>query len=142
MIRNYRNFPFRYWKRETSLYSIINRQTLSGMKTILKFDNVILNREGGYDPRTGIFTAPRTGLYQISVTIVSNAGKNLDLYIAKNNLVLLKLYGAAVHGSSQTTNPVLELKSGDKISVKNDSYGTQHIFGNNYSSFSGYYISE
>jgi hypothetical protein len=112
------------------------------MKTILKFDNVILNREGGYDPRTGIFTAPRTGLYQISVTIVSNAGKNLDLYIAKNNLVLLKLYGAAVHGSSQTTNPVLELKSGDKISVKNDSYGTQHIFGNNYSSFSGYYISE
>jgi hypothetical protein len=39
------------------------------MKTILKFDHIILNREGGYDSKTGIFTAPRTGLYQISVTI-------------------------------------------------------------------------
>ena len=122
--------------------SLVGQPTISGRKAIVKFDKVILNRRGCYDPKTGIFTAPRTGLYQISVTIMSNAGKYVILDIAKNDLMLLMLYGPAVHGSTQTVNPVLELKSGDKISVKNDSYGTQHIFGNNYSSFSGYYISE
>ena len=122
--------------------SLVDHPTLSGMKTILKFDNVILNRRGCYDPKTGIFTAPRTGLYQISVTIMSNAGKYVILDIAKNDLMLLMLYGPAVHGSTQTVNPVLELKSGDKVSVRSNSSGSQRIFGGKFSSFSGYFISE
>ena len=122
--------------------SLVGQVTLSGMKTILKFDHVILNREGGYDPKIGIFTAPRTGLYQISVTIMSNAGKASDVYIAKNDLVLLRLYGAAIHGSTETANPVLELKSGDKVSVRSNSSGSKRVFGGKFSSFSGYYISE
>ena len=122
--------------------SLGGQPTISGRKAIVKFDKVILNRRGCYDPKTGIFTAPRTGLYQISVTIMSNAGKKLDLDIAKNDLVLLKMYGPTVHGSTQTANPVLELKSGDKVCVINHGSGLQRIYGNNYSSFSGYYISE
>jgi hypothetical protein len=35
----------------------------------------------------------------------------------------LRLYGAGIHGSTETANPVLELKSGDKVSVRNDSSG-------------------
>jgi hypothetical protein len=73
---------------------------------------------------------------------MSNAGKYVNLDIAKNDLVFLRLYGTAVHGSTQTSNPVLELKSGDKVSVRNHSSGSQRIYGDNYSSFSGYYISE
>ena len=122
--------------------SLVGQLTISGRKAIVKFDNVILNRRGGYDPKTGIFTAPRTGLYQISVTIMSNAGKYVDVDIAKNDLVLLRLYGPAVHGSTQTANPVLELKSGDKVCVRKHSSGSQRVFGDKYSSFSGYYISE
>jgi hypothetical protein len=80
--------------------TLTGRPIISGMKAILKFDNVILNREGGYDPKTGIFTAPRTGLYQISVTIMSDYGKQLALFIAKNDLALLNLFGAALHGSN------------------------------------------
>jgi hypothetical protein len=109
-------------------------------ETILKFYHVILTHEGGYDPKIGIFTAPRTGLYQISVTIMSNAGKASDVYIAKNDLVLLRLYGAAIHGSTETANPVLELKSGDKVSVRSNSSGSQRIFGGKFSSFSGYVL--
>ena len=121
---------------------LVGQPTLSGIKTILKFDNVILNRRGCYDPKTGIFTAPRTGLYQISVTIMSNAGKSVILDIAKNDLMLLRLYGPAVHGSTQTANPVLELKSGDKVCVRSHTSSSQRINGDTYSSFSGYYISE
>ena len=122
--------------------SLVRQPTLSGRKTILKFDNVILNRRGGYDPKTGIFTAPRTGLYQISVTIMSNAGQYAALDIAKNDLVLLRLYCPAVHGSTQTANPVLELKSGDKVCVINRTSRLQRIYGDKFSYFSGYYISE
>ena len=122
--------------------TLTGRPIISGMKAILKFDNVILNREWCYDPKTGIFTAPRTGLYQISVTIMSDYGKQLALFIAKNDLALLNLFGAALHGSTETANPVLELKAGDKVSVRNKSSGSQRIHGVNNSYFSGYYISE
>jgi hypothetical protein len=73
---------------------------------------------------------------------MSNAGKYVDLDIAKNDLVLLKLHGTNVHGSTQTANPVLELKSGDKVCVRNHTSRSQRIYGDHYSSFSGYYISE
>ena len=59
---------------------------------------------------------------------MSNAGKTLGLDIAKNDLVLLKMYGPTVHGSTQTANPVLELESGDKVSVINHGSGSQRIF--------------
>ena len=109
---------------------------------IVKFDNVYLNREGGYDPKTGIFTAPRAGLYQISATVMSANGKELVLHIVKNKQVLLYLYGARLHGSTETANPVLGLKLGDKVFVRNCSSGPQLINGNHYSYFSGYFISE
>jgi hypothetical protein len=41
-----------------------------------------------------------------------------------------------------SANPVLELKSGDKVFVRNGSSGSQIIVGNHYSYFSGYFISE
>lgn len=105
-------------------------------------DNVYLNREGGYDPKTGIFKAPRAGLYQISATVMSANGKDLTLHIAKNKQVLLHLYGARLHGSTETVNPVLELTLGDKVFVRNGSSGSQVIIGSHYSYFSGYFISE
>ncbi|CAG2248892.1 unnamed protein product [Mytilus edulis] len=91
----------------------------------IKFDTVILNRGGGYNPKTGIFTAKKKGLYQISATIMSQGGGELICYIAKNGSNILYLYGPRLHGGSETANPVLELKKGDKVSVK--SYGSQQI---------------
>ena len=129
-------------KRPAFTATLSGQPTLSGINAIVKFDNVILNCEGGYDPKTGIFTAPRAGLYQISVTVMSTNGKDLGLHIVKNKQVLLYLYGARLHGSTETANPVLELKSGDKVFVKNGSSGSQLINGNHYSYFSGYFISE
>ena len=129
-------------KRPAFTATLNGQPTLSGTNAIVKFDNVILNREGGYDPKTGIFTAPRAGLYQISATVMSANGKDLTLDIVTNKQVLLYLYGSRLHGSTETANPVLELRSGDKVFVKNGSSGSQLINGNHYSYFSGYFISE
>ncbi|XP_071141543.1 collagen alpha-1(VIII) chain-like [Mytilus edulis] len=106
----------------------------------IKFDTVILNRGGGYNPKTGIFTAKKKGLYQISATIMSQGGGELICYIAKNGSNILYLYGPRLHGGSETANPVLELKKGDNVSVK--SYGSQQINGDYFSYFSAVYISE
>ena len=73
---------------------------------------------------------------------MSDSGKTLALFIAKNDARILNLYGPALHGSTETANPVLELKAGDKVSVRNDSSGSQRIHGNHYTYFSSYYITE
>ena len=73
---------------------------------------------------------------------MSANGKDLALHIVKNKQVLLYLYGARLHGSTETANPVLDLKSGDKVIVKNGSSLLQLIKGSHYSYFSGYFISE
>ncbi|XP_052086243.1 collagen alpha-2(VIII) chain-like [Mytilus californianus] len=103
----------------------------------ITFDTVILNRGGGYNPKTGIFTAKKKGLYQISATVMLRDG---IFYITKNEIKILSLYGPSLHGASETANPVLELEKGDNVSVK--SYGSQKINGDYYSYFSAVYISE
>lgn len=116
--------------------------TLTTMDEIVKFDRVILNRGIGYDPRTGIFTAPLSGLYQISATIMSSYGSKLHAYIAQNDVYLMDMYGPPLHGSTGTTNLVLELKKGDRITVKHRFTVSEVIYGDNYCHFSGFYISE
>jgi hypothetical protein len=37
--------------------------TLTGINSVVKFEDVRVNRGHGYNPSTGVFTAPRTGLY-------------------------------------------------------------------------------
>ncbi|XP_022300645.2 uncharacterized protein LOC111108853 [Crassostrea virginica] len=44
------------------------------INTALKFDNVRLNKGGGYDPNTGIFTAPEDGVYSFAWSFLSNNG--------------------------------------------------------------------
>ena len=73
---------------------------------------------------------------------MSDSGKSIGLLLAKNNVGILNLYGAALHGSTETANPVLELTTGDKVSVRNGASGSTNIHGNFYSYFSGYFISE
>ncbi|CAC5411204.1 unnamed protein product [Mytilus coruscus] len=111
--------------------------TLSKDNTI-KFDSVILNKGGGYSPKTGIFTATKTGLYLISATVMSYFGNVLSVYISKNGVNLMNLYGPKIHGGTETANPVLNLEKGDKVSVR--SKGSFRVYGDNYSYFSAVYI--
>ncbi|VDI22154.1 Hypothetical predicted protein [Mytilus galloprovincialis] len=106
----------------------------------VKFDTVLLNRGQGYSPKTGIFTATKTGLYQISATVMSNNGDYLHCYISKNGKNLMNLYGPKLHGATETANPVLELEKGDQVSVKGVS--STKICGKHYSYFSAVYISQ
>ncbi|XP_076086343.1 complement C1q subcomponent subunit B-like [Mytilus galloprovincialis] len=117
--------------------TLTSHLTLSKDNTI-KYDRVILNQGRGYSPKTGIFTATKTGLYLISATVMSNGGVALGAYISKNGANLMNLYGPGIHGGTETVSPVLNLEKGDKVSVRGS--GSFKTYGNNYTYFSAVYI--
>ncbi|XP_063401928.1 heavy metal-binding protein HIP-like [Mytilus trossulus] len=114
--------------------------TVSG-KFIPTFDNVILNRGNGYDSKTGKFTAPKSGLYQFSFTIMSNGGSDLNMGVAKNGKFLISLHAAKIHGATATANAVLELKEGDTVYLIHGASATQSMAGHHFSHML-YYIGE
>lgn len=101
-----------------------------------------MNRGNGYDPKTGKFTAPKSGLYQFSFTIMSNDGSDLHMGVAKNGKYLISLQAAKIQGGTSTANPVLELKEGDSVYLIHGASATQSMAGHHYSNISGYYIGE
>ncbi|VDI38448.1 Hypothetical predicted protein, partial [Mytilus galloprovincialis] len=56
-------------KRDIVAFSAYRKssQTLLSNKNNFKFDNVWTNIGNGYNQSTGVFTAPRTGVYHFSV---------------------------------------------------------------------------
>ncbi|XP_052105938.1 complement C1q subcomponent subunit A-like isoform X2 [Mytilus californianus] len=113
-----------------------------GSGAVVKFDKVWTNEGKGYDPNSGIFTAPRKGFYQISATTMSPNGKYFYSYLMKNNEKNVGVYtGKGFHTGS--ANIVLKLKKGDRVYIKHRS-NTEEIYSDSdhWSMFSGFLISE
>ncbi|XP_046546574.1 uncharacterized protein LOC124256643 [Haliotis rubra] len=56
-------------------------QNLSGLGRgqIIRFDDVVLNKGNGYDARLGVFRCPQPGTYQLSISIGSYGGIQLEI---------------------------------------------------------------
>ena len=110
---------------------------------IVKFENILTNNKNCYNLTTGVFTAPKTGLYQVSATVISSKHKSLLLNLQQNEKHLVSLYGAVGYNEA-TANTVLNLKKNDRLYLKVGD-GSRAIYNNKgdpYSTFSGYLISE
>ncbi|XP_062604129.1 complement C1q-like protein 3 [Saccostrea cucullata] len=55
------------------------------VKTTIKFNNVQLNKGGGYDPETGIFTAPEKGVYSFAWSYLSRQGGTVYTALSVDN---------------------------------------------------------
>nr|KAG5690253.1 hypothetical protein BaRGS_026705 [Batillaria attramentaria] len=91
-----------------------------GHRSTLKFDNVITNLGNGYNPLTGIFTAPVAGLYSFSLSAMTTAGRNhASLAIVKQGTDLAKTWGGGRHDpEDQSTKTVpVYLDEGDQVWV-------------------------
>ncbi|XP_052105974.1 collagen alpha-2(VIII) chain-like [Mytilus californianus] len=122
--------------------SILTKPQTPGDNGVIKFDKTVTNIHNGYNPTTGIFTAPVAGVYQFSYTVMTVAGKYLHVYLSYNNT---KQQSVWLKGSSHETGTanILNLKKGDHIEVKSHGSHTIHSDSNNlYSSFSGYLIAQ
>ncbi|XP_052101360.1 complement C1q subcomponent subunit C-like [Mytilus californianus] len=105
---------------------------------IIKFDSVKTNIGGHYSPSTGIFTAPRNGLYMISATTRANGSNYLHCEMQVNGEMKEKLFGTSA--STGTANAVLQLKKGDNVFIKKDHRGRENMMGKDWSMFSGCFI--
>ena len=106
------------------------------------FDKVWTNVGNSYNPNTGKFTASKSGLYQISGTVMSSAGKSLAVYLFKNDKQTVSLHTGSGYDTG-TVNIVLKLQKGETVYMKNHN-ATHTIYSdsNVYCVFSGFLISE
>ena len=110
---------------------------------MVKFDDDKVNRGQGYNPSTGVFTAPRKGLYHISCTIVGDTGQVIHYQLNKNDALYTKGYSTKGGQTSSTINAVVEMKKSDRVFIKHRyTSNSERILGLNFSMFSGYFIQE
>lgn len=112
-------------------------QSLS-IGTVVKFDKVWTNIGNGYNPNTGIFTAPRSGLYHFtSVRMSENNSINLRLFL--NNSMKSTVY-IKTRYETGSFDVLLSLEKRDTVSIKSSGTLTLHSSSGIYISFSGYTI--
>jgi len=87
---------------------------------VLRYDHLTSNVGGGMNLKTGVFTAPKAGLYIFSFSIGKN-GFSID-YLS----IFLRLNGKPIGYSGTSTGffvawatlqPILKLKRGDRIDL-------------------------
>ncbi|XP_062599432.1 complement C1q-like protein 3 [Saccostrea cucullata] len=111
------------------------------VNTIIKFDNVQLNKGKGYDPTTGVFTAPEDGLYSFDWLFLAAKDGSVYLFAMVDGTIRVKTCihkQQSVHIST-TGHLVTELKKGSKVWIKTSSEA-KFIHGGLYNYFSGFKI--
>ena len=94
--------------------------TSSG-KTLI-FNHIISNVGNGYNPSTGVFTAPRSGTYVFYVAAVEYSTYYLSLDIVINSAAKVRLVGYNSASYQTGTNMVAQfLRRGDDVRVKHSS---------------------
>jgi hypothetical protein len=105
----------------------------------IKFNDVSVNIGNGYDPRTGKFTAPVGGLYQITATYLQKNGYTSWVRMMKNNTLIGDIHANHKNYDQLTKTILVTLEKGDTFWVKLQNgavFGTQR-----YTQFGGFLLS-
>ena len=120
-----------------------NPYILTGLNAVVKFDDVRVNRGQGYNPSTGVFTAPRKGLYHFSCMILGGYGHVVHYQLSKNDALYTAGYSTKGVHTSSTLSVVVEMKKGDRVSIKHrHTANSEKVYGAHHSTFSGYFMQE
>ncbi|KAH3851283.1 complement C1q tumor necrosis factor-related protein 3-like [Dreissena polymorpha] len=107
-----------------------------GQKII--FQNVVLNKGGAYNPRTGVFTAPVTGLYLFSATLLHEPERgslHAALVHSGRRVALLHATSGMWDEGSQTV--IIQVNKGEQVWIQNKNGYNSLIYGMGFSSFAG-----
>nr|KAG5686622.1 hypothetical protein BaRGS_006296 [Batillaria attramentaria] len=108
--------------------------------TTLKLDKVITNIGNGYDPLSGIFTAPVAGVYGFYATLMAVNGRGtIYLAIDKHDTILDIIHGDGVNINAQgSTLVTTHLAAGEKVWMRH--YRGSIVRGSWWTVFTGYLI--
>ncbi|XP_041823510.1 EMILIN-2 isoform X2 [Melanotaenia boesemani] len=98
---------------------------------IIRFNKVLVNDGGHYDPHTGIFTAPTDGRYLVTAVLAAQRGEKVEAVLSVSNQSIQKLDSAGFLSeaaaplsrdqcncsSSTSLSLVLSLKQGDRAGL-------------------------
>ena len=115
---------------------------LKGIDDVVTFDDVRVNRGQGYNPSTGVFTAPRKGLYHFSCVIMAHSSHHVHYQLNKNDAVYINGYSNKSGHATSTISDVIEMKKGDRVFIKHRNSNSEEITGSHHSTFSGYFLQE
>ncbi|XP_052788754.1 collagen alpha-1(X) chain-like [Mya arenaria] len=126
--------PIAFFARVSSSFTSSRGQTIV-------FDSVVTDVGGGYNPETGVFTAPAEGLYVFSITVMvqmSSSGSSAYFSLKKNDIPVMWLYANDKDSVYETPSGtgLLFLQVGDTVRLTTQNSG-RHIYGS-YSFFSGF----
>jgi hypothetical protein len=105
----------------------------------IRWNVVVLNKGGGYNPSTGLFTAPISGVYNISFSAHSS-GAGMNIRLTRNGS---EVDGGWSHVNAVSYNTsksmVFNLSQGETVGVRVSAGNMYGLYG--YNNFSGFYIS-
>lgn len=95
-----------------------------GATSVVTYEHVFINHGNGYNQSTGVFAAPRSGVYSLALTVYSDAGASNTKLAACAGL---QVNGLKVAGQSEkytqdqedsaTAVVAVHLQAGDRLSV-------------------------
>ncbi|XP_062381532.1 EMILIN-2 [Sardina pilchardus] len=108
----------------------LTSQPFSGDFSVVRFNRVLVNDGGHYNPDTGIFTAPMEGRYLVTAVLTAQRGERVEAVLSVSNRSVQKLdtagYGQGelaadkdkcTCGGSASFSIVLPLRKGDRVGV-------------------------
>ncbi|KAK7882836.1 hypothetical protein WMY93_029010 [Mugilogobius chulae] len=115
--------------------------------TLVMYKHIFLNLGDHYNPNTGIFSVPRTGVYSLALTVYSDAGAPGNTLAA---CASLQVNGRLLTGprefymqdqeDSATNSVVVKLTVGDRVSVNLPIGCFLCDNSNHYNTFSGFLL--
>ncbi|KAM3605077.1 uncharacterized protein V6R79_020236 [Siganus canaliculatus] len=108
----------------------LTQQIVSGDFSAIRFNRVLVNDGGHYDPHTGIFTVPQDGRYLISGLLTARPGDRVQAVLSVSNRSVQKLQSSAAAGQhmdsasvncgcggSVSFSLILPLRKGDRVGL-------------------------
>ncbi|XP_052063229.1 complement C1q-like protein 2 [Mytilus californianus] len=128
-------------KNKPAFFAFLKSNTIFSGDNVLKFDEVTTNIGQNYNPSTGVFTAPKEGVYQISCVMVAGGRNNIHYWLYKNKERFSYGYTSpTAHANSNTQNWILELKKGDRVFIQHRGSPGEVVHGLRHSYFSGHLL--
>lgn len=104
------------------------------------FDKTWTNVGNGYEPSTGVFSAPHPGFYHFTAVVMSMEAKDLYLQLYHNTITTSSSYVKGDGYKTGTFDVVFDLQKGDKVYIAGG--GSYTIYSDHayYVTFTGHIV--